>query len=95
LLALIALRIRVEALGIESIIEREREIVIRPVDTEGMERTLNSKLGHAVKLTKHSVRIRLLDLTMPWRDALEIVLQAIEKSTAKPPRNAELAVAAG
>ena len=91
LLALIALRIRVEALGIESIIEREREIVIRPVNTEGMERALASRLGLAVKLTRHSIRIRLLDLAMPWREALEIVLQAIEKSTAALPRHPELA----
>ncbi|MCA9880340.1 MAG: DEAD/DEAH box helicase, partial [Thermomicrobiales bacterium] len=93
LLALIALRIRVDALGIESIIEREREIVIRPVDTAGMERVLTARLGHAVKLTRHSIRIRLLDLAIPWREALEIVLQAIEKSTLRRPRNAELATA--
>jgi len=91
LLALIALRIRVDALGIESIIEREREIVIRPVETEGIERALTSRLGHAVKLTKHSIRIRLLDLAMPWREALEIVLQAIEKLPRTQLRTAELA----
>ena len=93
LLALIALRIRVDALGIESIIEREREIVIRPVDTAGMERTLTSHLGHAVKLTKHAVRIRLLDLAMPWRDALELVLRTIENATPGQPRAVELAAA--
>ncbi|MFT4037414.1 MAG: transcription-repair coupling factor [Thermomicrobiales bacterium] len=86
LLALIALRIRVDAIGIESIIEREREILIRPVDTTGMERTLTSKLGNAVKLTRNTVRIRLLDLQMPWREALEIVLQTIERTA--PPRAA-------
>ncbi|MBL8128631.1 MAG: hypothetical protein JNM64_13420, partial [Chloroflexia bacterium] len=79
------------ALGIESIIEREREIVIRPVDTEGIERALTSRLGHAVKLTKHSIRIRLLDLAMPWREALEIVLQAIEKFPRTQLRTTELA----
>ena len=45
LLALIALRIRAQALGIESMIEREREIVIRPVPTAGLEHRLVSRLG--------------------------------------------------
>jgi transcription-repair coupling factor (superfamily II helicase) len=58
LLALIALRIRAQALGIESMIEREREIVIRPVPTAGLERRLVSRLGRAVKLTTQSIRIR-------------------------------------
>lgn len=85
LLALIALRIRVQALGIESMVEHEREIVIRPVRTAGLERQLTSKLGKAIKLTTNSIRIRLPDLTMPWREAMEIVLQAIETSaTARP-----------
>jgi transcription-repair coupling factor (superfamily II helicase) len=78
LLALIALRIRVQALGIESMIEREREIVIRPVPTAGLERRLITRLGKAVRLTANSVRIRLPDLDMPWREAIDVVLDAIE-----------------
>lgn len=78
LLALIALRIRVQALGIESMIEREREIVIRPVATAGLERRLIAQLGQAVRLTANSIRIRLPDLDMPWREAIDIVLDAIE-----------------
>ncbi len=80
LLALIALRIRAQALGIESLIEREREIVIRPVSTAGLERRLVSRLGRAVKLTAHSIRIRLPDLTIPWRDAVDVVLEAVEST---------------
>jgi transcription-repair coupling factor (superfamily II helicase) len=80
LLALIALRIRAQALGIESLIEREREIVIRPVPTAGLERQLVSKLGRAVKLTAHSIRIRLPDLTIPWQDAVDAVLEAVEST---------------
>ena len=80
LLALIALRIRAEALGIESLIEREREIVIRPVPTAGLERRLVSKLGRAVKLTAHSIRIRLPDLTIPWQDAIDTALEAVEST---------------
>jgi transcription-repair coupling factor (superfamily II helicase) len=80
LLALIALRIRVQALGIESMIERDRELVIRPVETAGLERQLTSQLGRAVKLTAHSVRIRLTDLTIPWREAIDLVLEAIEST---------------
>lgn len=78
LLALIALRIRVQALGIESMIEREREIVIRPITTAGLERRLVAELGQAVRLTAHSIRIRLPDLKMPWRRAIDTVLDAIE-----------------
>jgi transcription-repair coupling factor (superfamily II helicase) len=84
LLALIALRIRVQALGIESVIEREREIVIRPVATVGLERALISRLGRAVKLTAHSIRIRLPDLTMPWREAIDAVLEAVESAPPAP-----------
>jgi transcription-repair coupling factor (superfamily II helicase) len=78
LLALIALRIRAQALGIESMIEREREIVIRPVPTAGLERRLVSRLGRAVKLTANSIRIRLPDLTIPWQDAIDAALDAAE-----------------
>jgi transcription-repair coupling factor (superfamily II helicase) len=80
LLALIALRIRAQALGIESLIEREREIVIRPVPTAGLEHRLVSRLGRAVKLTAHSIRIRLPDLTIAWRDAIDVVLDAVEST---------------
>ena len=83
LLALIALRIRAQALGIESLIEREREIVIRPVPTAGLEHRLVSRLGRAVKLTAQSIRIRLPDLTIPWREAVDVVLEAVE-STQSP-----------
>jgi hypothetical protein len=31
-----------------------------------------------VKLTANAVRIRLPDLDMPWREAIDIVLDAIE-----------------
>jgi transcription-repair coupling factor (superfamily II helicase) len=80
LLALIALRIRAQALGIESLIEREREIVIRPVPTAGLEHRLVSRLGRAVKLTAHSIRIRLPDLPISWRDAVDVVLEAVEST---------------
>ena len=79
LLALIAVRLRCEALGIESVVEREREMVIRPVETA----PLNAKLiarrfGPAVRLTPNSVRVRLPDLRMPWQEALDILLDMIE-----------------
>ena len=71
---------RAQALGIESLIEREREIVIRPVPTAGLEHRLVSRLGRAVKLTAHSIRIRLPDLTIAWRDAIDVVLDAVEST---------------
>ncbi|MBA2598313.1 MAG: transcription-repair coupling factor [Chloroflexia bacterium] len=93
LLALIALRIRAQALGIESLIEREREIVIRPVPTAGLERGLTTHLGRAVKLTAHSIRIRLPDLTVPWQEAVDVVLDAVasidtEKESRREPTTA-------
>lgn len=80
LLALIALRIRAQELGIESMIEHEREIVIRPVETRQIEPLLVSGLGRAVRVTAHSIRIRLLDLTIPWQDAIDLTLRAIEST---------------
>ncbi len=79
LLALITLRIRCDALGIESVVEREREIVIRPIQTSRLDaRRLNQKLGLALKLTPNSVRVRLPDLTMPWQEALDTILDAVD-----------------
>ncbi len=81
LLALIAVRLRCEALGIESVVEREREMVIRPVRTAAIDgRALTRKLGPAIRLTPNSIRVRLVDLTMPWQDALDIILDAVAAS---------------
>ncbi|MDP9368283.1 MAG: hypothetical protein M3Q03_08415, partial [Chloroflexota bacterium] len=78
LLALITLRLRCEALGIDSVVEREREIVIRPVQTNRLDaRRLNQKLGRALKLTPNSIRVRLPELTMPWQQALDTILDAV------------------
>ena len=82
LFALIALRIRCAELGIESMVEREREIVIRPVATVGLERRLGRKLGRALRLTPNSIRVRLPDLTIPWQEALDAVLDAVEQAQA-------------
>ena len=78
LLALIAVRLRCEQLGIESVVEREREMVIRPVATAQMDRRLiGRRLGQAVRLTPNSVRVRLVDLTIPWQEALDLLLNMI------------------
>jgi len=83
LFALIALRIRSTDLGIESVVERDREIVIRPVETDALQQaTLKQRLGGALRITPQSIRIRLLDLAMPWLDALAQVLDAVEASQA-------------
>jgi len=82
LMALIALRLRSEELGIESIVEREREIVIRPVETRLLDqRRLGSKLGRAIRFTPHAVRLRLPDLEVPWEDAINSVLDAVDAVT--------------
>jgi transcription-repair coupling factor (superfamily II helicase) len=82
LLALISLRLRCEELGIESVVEREREIVIRPIETAILDRRkLNSKLGQAIRILPHSVRLRLPDLTVPWSDAIDTILDAVDAAT--------------
>jgi transcription-repair coupling factor (superfamily II helicase) len=79
LLALIQLRIRSERLGITSIVEREREMVIRPVETGSMNtRKLIGRFGHAIKITPNSIRLRLIELDEAWSTALDAILDEIE-----------------
>lgn len=81
LLALIQLRLRSERLGIASIVEREREIVIRPVETGHMNtRKLLGRFGHAIKITPNSLRLRLVELDEDWSAALDAILDEIEIS---------------
>jgi transcription-repair coupling factor (superfamily II helicase) len=90
LFALIALRIRSAALGVDSVVERDREIVIRPLDTSLVNRSrLESTLGPAIRITPNSLRLKLLELTVPWQDALEAVLTEAERTI----RVEEMAVA--
>jgi transcription-repair coupling factor (superfamily II helicase) len=80
LFSLIGVRIRAAALGIDSVVERDREIVIRPVQTDLMNRNLLvRRLEDAVRITPNSIRIRLLDLTVSWQDALDTVLGEAER----------------
>jgi transcription-repair coupling factor (superfamily II helicase) len=79
LLALIQLRLRSERLGITSIVEREREIVIRPIETGKLNaRKLISRFGHAIKITPNSIRLRLVELDEEWSKALDVVLDEVE-----------------
>jgi transcription-repair coupling factor (superfamily II helicase) len=81
LFALISLRIRAGALGIDSVVERDREIVIRPVQTDRVDRLrLERALGSAIRITPNSLRLRLLDLSIPWQDALDIVMSEAERA---------------
>jgi transcription-repair coupling factor (superfamily II helicase) len=80
LLALIRLRIRANALGIDSVVEREREIIVRPVTTRDLSRErLERAAGDALRVTPNSLRIRLLELKVPWQQALERVLDEVER----------------
>ena len=79
-------------------VEREREIVIRPVATARLDsRRLTAKLGRALKLTPNSVRLRLPELQIPWQDAVDAVLDAIEVAGASiiPPSSPAVAEATG
>lgn len=83
LLALIRLRIRAVELGIDSIVERERLLVIRGIDTKNInQHKISRVLGAAVRFTPNSVRIQATELTIPWREALDTVLSELEKSAA-------------
>ena len=63
----------------ESVIEREREIVLRPVETRSLQTAgLEQLLGGAIRFTPNSVRIRMPELEIPWEHALESVIRAIE-----------------
>lgn len=80
LLALIRYRIRAVALGLDSIVERERVLVMRPVDTKHIDQDAITKtLGQAVRFTPNSIRVQATDLTVPWRDALDLVMSELEK----------------
>jgi transcription-repair coupling factor (superfamily II helicase) len=89
LFALIQVRLRCETLGIESVVEREREIVLRPVETRLLDRgRLERELGSAIRFTPNLVRIRVVDLRRPWQQALDLVLDAIESAAARGDRTA-------
>jgi transcription-repair coupling factor (superfamily II helicase) len=82
LFALITLRIRLLGLGVDSVVERDREIVIRPIDTALVNKQhLERKLGDAIRITPNAIRIRLLGLSMAWQDALDIVIAEAERVT--------------
>jgi transcription-repair coupling factor (superfamily II helicase) len=82
LLALIRLRIRATTLGIESVVEREREIILRPVDTSNIDVSqLERQLGDAIRITRNTIRLRLLRLENRWEDALDLVLEALEEGS--------------
>jgi transcription-repair coupling factor (superfamily II helicase) len=82
-------RLRCEFLGIESVVEREREIVLRPVDTRSIDRgRLERELGSAIRFTPNLVRIRVVDLRRPWQQALEMVLDTIEAGMLRAKRSA-------
>jgi transcription-repair coupling factor (superfamily II helicase) len=81
LFALIELRIRASALGIDSVVERDREIVIRPVQTSLVDRNrLEATFGPAIRITPNSLRLKLLELKIPWQDALNLVLSEAEST---------------
>ncbi|MCO5217849.1 MAG: transcription-repair coupling factor [Thermomicrobiales bacterium] len=81
LLALIRLRIRAVELGIDSIVERERVLVIRGIDTRAIDqKRIERELGRAVKFTPNSIRIQATGLTMAWRTALDLVISELERS---------------
>ncbi|CAN5834988.1 transcription-repair coupling factor [soil metagenome] len=95
LLSLISLRLKCEELGLESVVERERQIVLRPVDTAQLNRQrIHARLGPAVKFTPQSIRIRLADLETSWADALDFVIDELEGSQLSSRQPDEARVAA-
>ncbi len=55
--------------------------MIRPVATAQLDQDrLSRVVKDAVRLTPNSVRIRLLDIKVPWHQALDAVLAEIERA---------------
>jgi hypothetical protein len=76
-------------------VEREREIVIRPVKTGALNhRWLNQKIGPALRMTPNSVRLKLLELEIPWQEAIDAILDAIKQSIGTAPRSKYVELAA-
>lgn len=85
LLALIRLRIRAVELGIDSIVERERLLVIRGIDTSEINQDrIAREIGPAVRFTPNSIRIQATELEIPWRQALDTILDELENAAAVP-----------
>ncbi len=81
LLALIRLRIRAVDLGIDSIVERERVLVIRGIETKSIDQAkIERLLGSAVRFTPNAIRIQATELSVPWRTALDTVIGELERS---------------
>jgi transcription-repair coupling factor (superfamily II helicase) len=79
LFALISVRLRCAELGIDSVVEREREIVIRPIETRILDtRRLSREFGRAIRITPNSIRIRLPEIEVPWQSVLDAVLDVVE-----------------
>ena len=62
-------------------VERDREIVIRPIQTALVDRSrLERKLSGAIRITPNSLRLRVTELTVPWQDALDVVIAEAERT---------------
>jgi transcription-repair coupling factor (superfamily II helicase) len=82
---LVRLRHRASRLGLLGIIERDNDIVIRPVIGSRLDQeALRRQLGAGVRVTPNQVRLRVPDISVDrWR-ALEMLFDAIAASRASP-----------
>ena len=80
---LIRLRQRASRLGLTTIVERDGDILIRPVFGGKLsQQNLRRELGNGVRVTPNQVRLRVEDLLLPRLSALNHVLDVISQRRA-------------
>ena len=97
---LVRLRHRATALGLTSIVERDGDIVVRPVVGARLDQThLRRLVGEGLRVTPNQVRLTVAELRLDRWEALGVVLDAIEETlpdrTRQEGRFASAAVASG
>jgi len=82
LLDLVRWKIRARAVGVESIVQAEHEIVLRPVPTNRLNKSrLLRRYGREISFTPNTVRLNVRHLP-DWKAALDATLHEIEATAA-------------
>ena len=78
LVDLIGLQHRASRAGITAIVERDGDIIIRPVIGNAMNQSrLRNELGTGVRVTPNQVRLNVSELTVDRWEAVATILQSI------------------
>jgi transcription-repair coupling factor (superfamily II helicase) len=80
---LVRLRHRATRLGLLSIVERDGDIIIRPVDGSKLNQTmLQRQLGPGVRVTPNQIRLRMDEVRLTRFDAVNAILDAVASNRA-------------